>query len=53
MIKAKDVMETNIISVTPDTGVSKAVKILLDNHINGLPVVNKQNGLVGTSINHK
>ena len=47
MIKAKNVMETNIISVTPDTGISKAVKILLDNHINGLPVVNKQNELVG------
>ncbi len=47
MIKAKDIMKTSIISVTPDTGIAKAVKILLDNHINGVPVVNKQNELVG------
>ncbi len=47
MIKAKDIMKTSIISVSPDTGISKAVKILLDNHINGVPVVNKQNELVG------
>ncbi len=47
MIKAKDIMKTSIISVAPDTGISKAVKILLDNHINGVPVINKQNELVG------
>ena len=47
MIKAKDIMETNIISVTSDTEIPKAVKILLDNHINGVPVVNNKEELVG------
>jgi len=47
MIKAKDVMETNIISITPDTEIPKAVKILLDNHINGAPVVNDKEEIVG------
>jgi len=39
MDNAKNIMETNIITVTPDTEISRAVKILLDNHINGVPVV--------------
>ncbi len=47
MIKAKDIMKTDIISVTPDTEIVKAVKILLDNHINGVPVVNDKKELVG------
>ncbi|MFH2060114.1 MAG: CBS domain-containing protein [Pseudomonadota bacterium] len=47
MIKAKDIMETNIISVTPQTKIAKAVKILLENHINGVPVINDQEEIVG------
>ncbi|HKJ99444.1 MAG TPA: CBS domain-containing protein [Desulfotignum sp.] len=47
MIKASDIMETNIISVTPDTDTPSAVRILLDNHINGVPVVNDKEELVG------
>lgn len=47
MIKAEDIMETNIICVTPDTEISKAVEILLNNHINGVPVVNDKEELVG------
>ena len=47
MIKAKDIMETRVISVTPETEVPKAVKILLNNHINGIPVVNSAEELVG------
>jgi CBS domain-containing protein len=47
MITAKDIMETNIISVTPDTEIPRAVKILLTNHINGVPVVNDKKELVG------
>ncbi len=47
MVKAKDIMETKIISLTPDTEIQKAVKILLENHINGAPVVNEQEELVG------
>jgi CBS domain-containing protein len=47
MTKASDIMETNVISVTRDTDISTAVKILLDHHINGLPVLNEQEEIVG------
>lgn len=47
MIKAQDIMETNIISVTPQTKIATAVKILLENHINGVPVINDQEEIVG------
>ena len=47
MIKAKNIMETNVISVTLDTEIPRAVKILLNNHINGVPVLNDKEELVG------
>ena len=47
MIKAEDIMETNVICVSLDTEIPKAVKILLKNHINGVPVMNDQEELVG------
>ena len=47
MTKAKDIMEKNIISLSPDTEISKAVEILLKNHINGVPVVDDNGELLG------
>jgi CBS domain-containing protein len=47
MIKARDIMQTRIITVTPDTDITQAGKILLENHINGVPVVNDQGELKG------
>lgn len=47
MKKAEDIMETKVISITPDTNIAKAAKILLDNHINGVPVVDYDEELVG------
>ncbi|MBU3954229.1 MAG: CBS domain-containing protein, partial [Proteobacteria bacterium] len=47
MTKASDIMETNIITLTPDTEISKAVGILLNNHINGVPVVDANGEVVG------
>ena len=47
MLKAKDIMTKDIISVTPDTEVVKAAKILLEKRINGLPVVDDSGKLVG------
>ncbi len=47
MIKAKDIMETNIICVTPGTKITQAVELLLNNHINGVPVINEMEELVG------
>ena len=47
MIKAKDIMQKNIISLSPDTEIASAVEILLKNHINGVPVVDANGELVG------
>ncbi|MCK8601056.1 CBS domain-containing protein [Desulfoferrobacter suflitae] len=47
MVKAKDIMTRELITVSPDTDITEAAKILLDKHINGLPVVDKNGKLVG------
>ena len=47
MLKVKDIMTKDIITVTPDTEVFKAAKILLEKRINGLPVVDDSGKLVG------
>ena len=47
MIKVKDIMTTEIITVSPDTEISNAAKILLEKRINGLPVVDAYGRLVG------
>lgn len=46
MLKAKDIMTTQCITLTPDTDIVTAAKTLLENKINGAPVL--ENGqLVG------
>jgi CBS domain-containing protein len=40
-------MTRDVITVTPETDVTQATKLLLDNGINGLPVVNDRGRLVG------
>ena len=47
MLKVKDIMTKDIITVTPDAEVVKAAKILLEKRINGLPVVDDSGKLVG------
>ena len=47
MLKAKDIMTTEIITVSPDTEITTAAKILLEKRINGLPVVDAYDRLVG------
>lgn len=47
MQTAKDIMATDVITVTPDTEINRAVDILLTNHINGLPVVDAAGMLKG------
>ena len=47
MIKAKDIMTTEMITVSPDTEILHAAKILLANHINGVPVLDDNGSLVG------
>jgi CBS domain-containing protein len=47
MITVKDIMATDLITVAPDMDISRAAKILLDNRINGVPVVDEGGRLVG------
>jgi len=46
MIKVKDIMTTNPITVTPETEILQATKIILEKDINGLPVLDGEK-LVG------
>jgi CBS domain-containing protein len=43
----RDCMKTNVFSIREDELVTKAAKLFLENHIGTLPVVNKENKLVG------
>ena len=47
MMKVKDIMTREVISVTPDTEILKAARLLLEKRINGLPVVDEAGQLVG------
>jgi CBS-domain-containing membrane protein len=47
MLKAKDIMTKDLIVVAPEMEISKAAKILLENRINGMPVVDESGRLVG------
>jgi CBS domain-containing protein len=47
MLKAQDIMTKDPITVYPDTEISQAAKLMLEHHINGVPVVDAQRKLVG------
>lgn len=47
MLTARDIMTTDLITVSPEMEISAAAKILLENRINGAPVVDNANNLVG------
>lgn len=47
MIKAKDIMTKEIITVSLETEITQAAHLLLENRINGVPVVNAAGELVG------
>ncbi len=47
MFKAKDVMKTNLITVGRHTPIHEAIRILVENNITGLPVVNDDMSLAG------
>jgi CBS domain-containing protein len=46
-MKARDVMTLGAIAVAPDESVARAVQLMLQNKISGLPVVNDQGQLMG------
>ena len=47
MIKAKDIMTRDVITVYLDTEIIQAAKLMLDSHLSGLPVVDKEGHLKG------
>ena len=47
MFKAKDIMKTDVITVRRWTGIYEAIRILVENNITGLPVVNDDMTLAG------
>jgi CBS domain-containing protein len=47
MVKARDIMTTNVVWVSKDTPASEAAEILLKNQITGMPVLAEDMTLVG------
>ncbi|MCP4258712.1 MAG: CBS domain-containing protein [Planctomycetes bacterium] len=47
MLKAKDIMKTNVVSVKKDSPIFEAVKLLVEHNISGLPVVEDDMTLAG------
>ena len=47
MLKVKDIMTREVKTVSPETEIAQAAKLLLSERINGVPVVNKSGEVVG------
>lgn len=47
MLRARDIMTREPITVSPETEIGEAAKLLLDKKLNGVPVVDKSGKLVG------
>lgn len=47
MFKASKIMTTDVVTVSPDTTVLDAIRLLVDKKISGLPVVDDSGTLVG------
>jgi CBS domain-containing protein len=47
MTTVRDIMTTKVITLTPDTEITRATQILLENQINGAPVVDAEGRLIG------
>ena len=47
MLKVRDIMTTGLITISPEAEILQAAKVLLGNHINGIPVVDEAGKLVG------
>jgi len=46
-MKAREIMTMEVVSVSPDASILEAVRLMLQNRISGLPVVDRQGTLVG------
>ena len=47
MFEIEDIMTKDVITVNKDTTIQEAIRIIVENNITGLPVVNKKMQLVG------
>jgi len=47
MLKAKDIMTKEVITVKPEATVEELARLLMDNKISGVPVVNDNKKLIG------
>ena len=47
MTRVKDIMTTDLITLSPEMEIAVAAKVLLDNRINGAPVLDDEKKLVG------
>jgi CBS domain-containing protein len=46
-MRAHQIMSKNVITVSPDTSIVDAAKLMLEHHVSGLPVLDKDGVLVG------
>jgi CBS domain-containing protein len=46
-MKARDLMSTKVVTVSPDTPVREIAALMVEKHISGVPVVDKDDSLVG------
>jgi CBS domain-containing protein len=46
-MRVRDIMSTRVISIAPDANVLEAIRLMLQNHISGLPVIDRSGALVG------
>ena len=46
-MKVHDIMSPRVISVAPDASILEAIRLMLQNHISGLPVIDESGALVG------
>ncbi len=47
MLTARDIMTREVISIEPETEVIQAARLMLEKHVNGLPVVDREGHLQG------
>ena len=46
-MKVSEIMTRTVVSISPGASISEAVKLMLKNHISGLPVIDKEGKLIG------
>lgn len=47
MLKAKDIMKTDVLAVARDTDIYEAIQVMVQNNVTGLPVIDADRTLVG------